>query len=62
MKNNYHQTFAVVCLMTYIHVELPLFIYLFRSNENMLKKSKTKMIFTRQKQIKIKYINTPKRE
>ena len=31
MKNNYHQTFAVIHLMTYIHVKLTLFIcYLFR--------------------------------
>ena len=31
MKNNYHQTFVVVRLMTYIHVKLTLFIcYLFR--------------------------------
>ena len=27
MKNNYHQTFPAVCLMTYIHVKLALFIY-----------------------------------
>ena len=26
MKNNYHQAFVVVCLMTYIHVKLTLFV------------------------------------
>ena len=65
MKNNYHQTFNVVCLITYIHVKLTLFIcYLFRLYKNMLKRvrDKTKMIFRRQKKIKIKYINAIKIE
>ena len=64
MKNNYHQTFVVVCVMTYIHVEHPLFIYLFRSYKNMFKKSnrQNKNDFYKTKKIKIKYINTLKRE
>ena len=55
MKNNYHQAFVVVCLMTYIHVKLTLFIcYLFRLYKNMLKRvgDQTKMIFRRQKKSK----------
>ena len=39
MKNNYHQTFVVVRLITYSHAKLTLFIYL-DYIKNMLKKSK----------------------
>ena len=43
MKNNYHQTIIVVHLMTYIHVQLTLFIcYLFRLYKKILKKGKKK--------------------
>ena len=39
MKNNYHQAFVVVSLMTYIHVKLTLFIcYLFRLYKKHVKK------------------------
>ena len=39
MKNNYHQTFVVVRLMTYAHVKLTLFIcYLFRLYKKHVKK------------------------
>ena len=39
-KNNYHQTFVAVCLMTYIYVKRTLFIcYLFRIFKNLLKRS-----------------------
>ena len=30
MKNNYHETFVVIRLMTYIHVNLTFICYLFR--------------------------------
>ena len=30
MKNNYHETFVVIRLMTYIHVKLTFTCYLFR--------------------------------
>ena len=39
MKNNYHQTFVVVRLITYSHVKLTLFIcYLFRLYKKHVKK------------------------
>ena len=39
MKNNYHQTFVIVFLITYIHVKLTLFIcYLFRLYKKHVKK------------------------
>ena len=39
MKNNYHQTFVVACLITYIHIKLTLCIcYLFRLYKKHVKK------------------------
>ena len=40
MKNNYHQTFVVIRLMTYIHVKLTLFVIYLDYIKSMLKKSK----------------------
>ena len=71
MKNNYHQTIIVVHLMTYIHVQLTLFIcYLFRLYKNILKKVKKynkndfykKKKKKKKKKIKIKDINVLKIE
>ena len=48
--NNYHQTF-IVCLMTYIHVKLTLFVIYLYCIKNMFKRArdKTNMIFRRHK-------------
>ena len=65
MKNNYHQSFVVVCLMTYIQLNSHyVFIIYLDYIKNMLKREidKTKTIFRRQKKIKLKYINAPKIE
>ena len=56
MKNNHHQTFVGVCLITYVHVKLTLCICcLFRLYKNMLKKSRRQKSFLEDKKIKIKY-------
>ena len=47
MKNIHHQTFVIIRSMTYIHVKLALFIYLFRPYKRV--RDKTKIIFRRQK-------------
>ena len=55
MKKNYHQTFVVVCLMTYVHVKLTYICYLFRLYKKHVKKrvrDKTKMIHRRLKKSK----------
>ena len=65
MKNNYHQSFVVVCLMTYIQLNSHyVFIIYLDYIKNMLKREidKTKTIFRRQNKIKLKYINAPKIE
>ena len=65
MKNNYHQTIIVVHLMTYIHVQLTLFIcYLFRVYKNMILKKgnkKNKNYFYNTKKKKKKKKNQNKR-
>ena len=55
---------VVVCLMTYVHVKLTLFIIYLDYIKIMLKRvrDKAKVIFRRQKKIKIKYINVLKIE
>ena len=54
MKNNYHQTFIVIRLMSYIHVKLIFLCYLFRLYKTHVKKEKeiTKIFFRRQKKSK----------
>ena len=54
MKNNYHQTFIVIRLMSYIHVKLIFLCYLFRLYKTHVKKEKEikKIFFRRQKKSK----------
>ena len=66
MKNNYHQTFVVVRLMTYAHVKLTLFIcYLFILYKKHVKKGSeiNEKLFLEEKKNqkkKKKCINAPK--
>ena len=64
MKNNYHETFVVIRLMTYIHVKLTFTCYLFRLYKKHVEKEEEikQKWFLEDKKIKIKYINALKIE
>ena len=62
MKNNSHQTFVFIHLMTYTHVKLTFICCLFRLYKNIKKSKKKEKSFLEDKKIKIKYINALKIE